>query len=357
MSKEYEKQFVNQLQAFVQNNSPSQPAPWIGTITAVNNNLQFCNVRTKKGEVQDIPAFGIPKVGTTAIILFIDDTYSQPVAICNPINVRDDDYYELLITSSAKNYMDNGDFSREPTQYQGSYIYDNSVFSGQVQVIIKYENFSLDINETTKPKKWGNKYYIDVELLPKKAWGAIPIVATFTDISHNPLDMKQLKFIIQGEEFYATTNEEGKATYHYYPRQGFTKDGHFIVLPTKNSNISFDCTLEEGLKEYFKVQLYYQSKDSVLAMTVTDKETGEIIKSLPERIAEDTTEWKVNSDTWMVNRETYPRDNHKRIHVNLQNKGENPIRIDGILIHDESPDYDYHKSKEDILNDQRQIPI
>ena len=349
MSKEYLDKFTRQLQAFVENTSPAKPSAWIGTILDYTPNLMHCDVQTNKGVLRDIPTFGIPNIGTTAIILFIEDSYDMPVAICNPINVLDEDKIKTVITQDAHNYHSNGDFTKEDTGYTGDFLIDDSVDTGIVDVSIEYEGCLLHVNETPNPKRFDN-YILKLENLEQKSYGAIPIQATIKTTSNKPVDKAKIKFYIYGEPCFAHTNEDGIAVYNCYPRHGFTDDGYFAVLPQKDSGISFDCVLKDGEKDYFKVQMYYQSKGSVLGITVKDKETNQIIQAVPSSLSGDKATWNIKNDKWMVNRETYPRDNHKTINVTITNEGDNPIRIDGILVHDESAKYAYYKSKEDILN-------
>ena len=351
ISKEYASRFTKQLQAFVENNSPSRPAPWIGTITDHTLNLQYCNVETKKGELKDIPTFGIPSIGTTAIILFIDDSYDQPVAICNPLNVLDDEKVKMWVGQFANNYHSNGDFTKEDQGYQGDFLIDDSVLSGRVNVSIEYDGCFLNSDEHPNPKNVDDKYILELHVLEKKPYGAIPLKATIKTIDRKPVKNARVTYYIFGEKSYAHTGEDGVAIYNYYPRQGFTEEGYFAVLPYHGSAITFDCELEEGDKDYFKVQMYFQSKGSTLGLVVKDKESNTIIKSLPESIGTEKATWKVNSDIWMVNRETYPRDQHKIINVTISNEGYKPIRLDGILVHDESAEYAYYKSKKDLVND------
>jgi hypothetical protein len=351
MSKEYATRFAKQLQSFVENTSPSTPSIWIGTIVNHSENLQYCDVRTKRGELRQIPTFGIPAIGTTAIILFVEDSYSQPVAVCNPINVLDDEKMKNWVGQFGKNYHNNGDFTKKREGYSGNFMIDDSVTTGEVEVSIEYDGFTMDLSES--PKTVGNKYIFQLDILERKPYGAIPIQAIIKKKDGTPLKNVRVKYLLFGEACYAHTGDDGVAIYHCYPRQCFTEEGYFAVLPFKNSTMSFDCTLEKGEKDFFKIQLFFQSKDSVLGIKVQDKETGDIIQSVPTSLSSEMATWNVKSDIWLVNREVYPRDNHKEIRVTLSNEGDNPIRVDGILIHDECVNYEYYKSKEDLLNGNR----
>ena len=351
ISKEYASRFTKQLQSFIENNTPSKPSPWIGTIINHSSNLQYCDVQTKKGVLQQIPTFGIPAVGTTAIILFIDDSYSQPVAICNPVNVLDDEKMREWVGQFANNYHSNGDFTQEDEGYDGDFLIDDSIMSGTVNVSIEFDGYFLNNEERPNPKRCDDKYIIELNVLEKKPYGAIPLQSIIKTVNQTPLANKRVTYYIFGEKYYAHTDDNGVAVYNYYPRQGFTEEGYFAVLPQKDSAITFDCALEPGEKDYFKVQMYYQSKDSTLSILVKDKVTGDIIKSVPESLAGDKALWKANGDTWLVNRETYPRDQHQIINVTIANEGNKPIRLDGILVHDESAKYAYYKSKKDLIND------
>lgn len=257
MSKQVAKSFTKQLQSFIQNNSTPQGSPMIGTISNVSSNLQFCNIRTDNGTLVDIPTFGIPKKDTTAIILFIGGNLDKPVALCNPINVTDNQQLETFLTSDVQNFHSNGDFRHENTGYKGS--------------------FTIDKNTS------------------------------------------------------------------------YTKDGYCAVLSAGGS-LSFDCTIPREYKNFFKVQFYYYSLDSVLKIQVMDKDTSKVINTLPERTGYDHKLWIVKDGTWRVNRETYKKGDHKNITVNITNVGDYDVLIDGIVVYDENTDSDFYLSKEDILN-------
>ncbi len=91
--------------------------PQIGVIVDISPNREFCSVETDNGVINNIPAHGMPVIGDSAIIHFINGNYEQPVCDCarripTPISELEDMY-----TSQCFNYHNNGDFHKGTDGY------------------------------------------------------------------------------------------------------------------------------------------------------------------------------------------------------------------------------------------------
>ncbi len=356
MSKQQASKFTKQLGAFIQNHSPATPETWLGTIVGCSLDYTRCDVRLPdKGQMLDIPCFGVPKIGTDAIILFLNGSYSTPLVLCNPLNVLDEEKVDIIKSRGAKNYHSNGDFHKGAEGYTGKGWYlDDSVTKGNIPVTVEYGNNILEKpkNDMKTEKDIDNDIYMAIETGTKSPYGIIPINVTLKDKNDKPIKDKKFTMKVFGDENEWTTDESGVTTINYYPKEPFTREGYMAVLPNKDATLEFDCTFpdDERNDDFFKVQCYYKSRNSVLRIDVTDKKTGKNIGNVPYATSTEYQLWNADKDTWYVNRETYPRDDYETIHVKFTNVGDEPIWIDGILVHDENSNYDYYRSKEDLID-------
>lgn len=356
MSKQQASKFTKQLGAFVQNHSPATPETWIGTIIGCSSNYTRCDIRLPdRGQMLDVPCFGVPKIGTDAILIFLNSSYSTPLALCNPMNVLDKEKVDIIKSRGAKNYHSNGDFHKSGEGYTGNGWYlDDSVISGKIPVSVSYKD-----NVLKKPKEKSliksddnSNIQIAIESRKKNNYGIIPITVTLQNTDGTPIEKEEFSTSIFGDENTWTSEEGGVTTINYYPTEPFTREGYMAVLPKKDTTLEFDCTFpkDERNDDFFKVQCYYKSRGSVLRLEVLDKRTNKPIGNVPYATSTDYQLWNTDKNMWYVNRETYPRDDYETIHVKFTNVGDEPIWIDGILVHDESSNYDFYKSKEDLID-------
>lgn len=159
MSKETLNQFTNQLSTYIQ--SQQQIAyPKIGTITYASSNYEYCTVKTEQGTFTQIPAHGMPIVGDTAIIHFINGNYEQPVADCARKLPCPDDVITDYQLSDCYNYLDNGDFTLDKskaTSMTGTYtLQDDASYTEMSTNCCKLEqendyiSITCDISECAK---------------------------------------------------------------------------------------------------------------------------------------------------------------------------------------------------------------
>lgn len=355
MSKRQAERFIKQLSAFIQNNSQSSPDVWIGTITYCSELLDTCNVKFKgKGELQEIPTFGVPKEGTTAIVFFINGSYSNPIALCDPMNVLCQDRVDTIKGSGAQNWHDNGDFTRDNLTYSGTFKVDNSITSGHIDVTMNYVDsnntlYTITNKTNSEIRTWNNGLKLTLDISSLTSTGVININGTITK-NGQPIKNKPVTINIYGEIIHVFTSNEGKIFHKYIPKQPFTGQGYMAVLPQKGNYIEFTCEIPQKDNEYFKVQTYFQSTESVLQLEVKNKQTGKYVKNVPYALGKEKNTWKIKTSKWLVNRATYPKEGLEQVIIRFTNIGDNPIRLDGILVHDENSDYDYYKSREDLIN-------
>lgn len=360
MSRKEASRFTKQLGAFVQQNTTSKPSTWIGTVLLVNKDYTRCTVRIEgRGDLVGIPCFGVPKIGTTALVLFLNDSYSNPLAICNPMNVLDEEAVRTIKGRNARNFHSNGDFSRGSSGYRGDFIFDDSITSKNIDTIIKYTDlktgkvYTLHANKSTEVT-WENGVTASLEIPEKLNSGGTHITCKFTDKNKKPLPDKNVLIHCYGKGYGAVTDKDGVAHYYYFPQQPYTCDGYSAVLPYKGSYLEFDCPIiqdADAPDDFFKVQAYYLCNKGQLKIEVHDKKNGKVVKNVPSTMASDYQLWNANSEKWLVNREVYKKteDLHE-VTIRFTNNGNLPIRLDGILVHDECGDYNYYKSREDLIN-------
>mgnify|MGYP007069901010 CR=1 FL=1 len=104
--------------------------PLIGVIVETSSNKEYCSVETDNGIISNIPAHGLPVVGDSAIIHFINGNYEQPVCDCArriPVETSD---LEELYTSKCFNWLDNGDFNNGSKGYIYNNAYELPLYQG-----------------------------------------------------------------------------------------------------------------------------------------------------------------------------------------------------------------------------------
>lgn len=122
---------VNEVGQLIEYNKQPIAYPWIGVIINTTSS-KYCDIQVEgKGILKDVPCHGIPEIGDSVIIHFIEGKYEMPVADCPhrlpPSNTALQSYYQ----EDCFNYLVNGDFHEGLTGYTISNIDDVSVITGE----------------------------------------------------------------------------------------------------------------------------------------------------------------------------------------------------------------------------------
>ena len=91
--------------------------PIMGIITQISSNREYCDVQTDDGVISNVPAHGIPIIGDSVIVHFINGNYEQPVAECARREPTPTSELKEMYTSRCFNYHDNGDFEYDSEGY------------------------------------------------------------------------------------------------------------------------------------------------------------------------------------------------------------------------------------------------
>ncbi|RAP46442.1 MAG: hypothetical protein BZ136_07490 [Methanosphaera sp. rholeuAM74] len=95
--------------------------PWIGVITNTTSS-KYCDVHVEgKGLLCDVPCHGIPVIGDSVIIHFIEGKYDMPVADCPHKLSPGNDVLNSYYSEECFNYLVNGDFSNQAEGYTGNF--------------------------------------------------------------------------------------------------------------------------------------------------------------------------------------------------------------------------------------------
>ncbi|PAV08109.1 hypothetical protein [Methanosphaera cuniculi] len=121
MTNEISERFVKAITNYVDSAPTQTTTPKIGTITEVSDYMNYCTITWDEGTLTRVPCHGLPKVGTTAIITFINGNYQQPCAICDPKNILDEELVDEYRMVKCFNYHNNGDFTFNKTGYTGNF--------------------------------------------------------------------------------------------------------------------------------------------------------------------------------------------------------------------------------------------
>lgn len=111
---------VNEVGQLIEYNKEPIAYPWIGVIINTTSS-KYCDIQVEgKGILKDVPCHGIPEIGDSVIIHFIEGKYEMPVADCPrrlpPSSTVLESYYQ----ENCFNYLQNGDFSNGLTGYTTS---------------------------------------------------------------------------------------------------------------------------------------------------------------------------------------------------------------------------------------------
>lgn len=124
MTSEYDK-FQKELKRII-HAEQKVAYPIIGVIVDISPNRQYCSVETDDGVIPNIPAHGMPVLGDSAIIHFINGNYEQPVADCARRLPTPTEEIEDMYQSQCFNYHQNGDFHNDKEGYEGTFtIWEN----------------------------------------------------------------------------------------------------------------------------------------------------------------------------------------------------------------------------------------
>lgn len=128
--------------------------PQIGVIVDVSPNREFCSVETENGVINNIPAHGMPVIGDSAVIHFVNGNYEQPLCDCARRMPTPTSELEEMYTSQCLNYHNNGDFSKgtegyvlnddsTPELFEDT---DNPSESGQVCLLNLNDELSFEVD-------------------------------------------------------------------------------------------------------------------------------------------------------------------------------------------------------------------
>lgn len=111
---------VNEVGQLIEYNKQPIAYPWMGVIINTTSS-KYCDIQVDgKGILKDVPCHGIPEIGDSVIIHFIEGKYEMPVADCPhklpPSNTVLQSYYQ----EECFNYLRNGDFHDELNGYSTS---------------------------------------------------------------------------------------------------------------------------------------------------------------------------------------------------------------------------------------------
>lgn len=109
--------------------------PIIGVIVETTPNKEYCSVETDEGIISNIPAHGLPVVGDSAVIHFVNGNYQQPVCDCARRLPPDEQTLTEMYKSRCFNYLNNGDFHNNSKGYKLDNndpitIYEGTDFTG-----------------------------------------------------------------------------------------------------------------------------------------------------------------------------------------------------------------------------------
>lgn len=164
MSDETLKELTSNLSDFVKTRQGSIASPLMGVIINASDDFKYCDVQFDEGTFTNIPAHGLPVIGDSAIVHFMNNEYTMPVADCArrlPLpNTVLSDYY----SKDCFNCVDNGDFIENGTGFTGNYtiISDDSYTSeGNACFLDSNDNISFisDISKLTGTEFKFQMYY------------------------------------------------------------------------------------------------------------------------------------------------------------------------------------------------------
>lgn len=101
---------VNEVGQLIEYNKQPIAYPWMGVIINTTSS-QYCDIQVEgKGILKDVPCHGIPEIGDSVIIHFIEGKYEMPVADCPHRLPPSQITLQSYLQEECYNYLQNGDF-------------------------------------------------------------------------------------------------------------------------------------------------------------------------------------------------------------------------------------------------------
>ncbi|MBO7210089.1 MAG: hypothetical protein J6V44_03630 [Methanobrevibacter sp.] len=218
MADEFDK-FHKELRKMIQ--SETRVAyPIIGVVVNVSPTREYCDVETDDGVISNIPAHGMPVVGDSAIIHFINGNYEQPVVDCARRLPTPESEIMDMYQSQCFNFHNNGDFSFQKEGYEGDFtLWDgiNDDVTGN-DTCCKLEegqhiSFTVDLSECKKDVFKFQAMYRGISYLVIK----VEDVDTGETIKNLPVNI--------GEEFAVWGSKYGRYNW-VYNKEAYLLEDH-----------------------------------------------------------------------------------------------------------------------------------
>lgn len=178
----------SQMRALILDTANNNLAPKLGVIKTVSNDKSYADVAINSGVLKSVECFGYPTEGSKVVVVFLEGTSGNPIAICNPISVRD---YEDC--TENYNVFENGDFSMIKSNGNllnwngGTQTSQDSFYNNKSCILNNHETMTSDVVDLSEIyDEYKIQNYFEVSLL----WKGGAISVRVLDTENNPITQR-----------------------------------------------------------------------------------------------------------------------------------------------------------------------
>lgn len=133
---------VQEVGQLIEFNKDTIAYPWIGVIVNITS-TKYADINVEgRGLLRDVPCHGIPEIGDSAIIHFIEGNYDMPVADCPKRLPPTSETLQKYYSEECLNFLDNGTFDKGTANFSGNFeiIKDESFNESNENACLLSEN-------------------------------------------------------------------------------------------------------------------------------------------------------------------------------------------------------------------------
>lgn len=177
----------SQLKALILDTANNNIAPKMGIIKTVSNDNCYADIAVNGGVLKAVECFGYPTEGSKVVVVFLEGTSGNPIALCNPISVRD---YEDI--TENYNVLENGDFSMKKSDGTfinwtgGTQTNQDACYGTTSCILNNHESIISDVVDLSEIyDEYKIKNYFELTLV----WKGGSISVTVLDTQNHPLSL------------------------------------------------------------------------------------------------------------------------------------------------------------------------
>ena len=270
----------SQIKALILDTANNNIAPKMGVVKTVSNDHCYADIVINSGVLKSVECFGYPTEGSKVVVVFLEGASGNPIALCNPISVRD---YEDI--NETYNVLENGDFSMINSTGNllnwtgGTQTSNDSFYNNKSCILNSHETMTsgvIDLSEIYDEYKIRNLF--EVTML----WKGGALYVKVLDTENKPLTLKP--------EVMGTTQHLDECKDWHFQRMNyiFPKNNKIKIQITNNDT---KPTLLDGIRVWTPddYQKWFPHKNDIKRVTGSAVESPSIDKDWIEHTTRTAT--------------------------------------------------------------------